>query len=117
MISVSLGWTGFESVTSMLFAARMIVGMFVMGPATPLRNTAGAVGSTTILKLSLMPPGVCTLMVTSPTACLGIWALICVGETKIRGIGSPFTVRQLLASAVGSGISLVARLMALSWLP
>src|SRR5579863_7784755 len=110
-------WTGLELVTSRLVASRITVGKSVSGPADPLWNTAGAVGGTTMLKLVLTPAGVCTTITTSPIAWNGICALTCVGETKISGIGWPFTVRQLLAKAVGKGIVLVARLVGLSELP
>src|SRR5579863_1164819 len=95
----------------------MMVGRLVSGPATPLRNTAGEFGWTTRLKLSLVPAGVWTTTVSAPTAWKGICALTWVGETKIRGIGWPLTVMQLLASAVGTGIWLVARFVGLKFAP
>ena len=95
----------------------MMVGRLVWGPATPLRKTAGAVGCTIKLKLPLVPPGVWTTTVSAPTAWKGICAFTCVGETKISGIGWPFTVMQLLPSAVGTGIWLVARLVGLRFDP
>src|ERR1035438_4117970 len=108
MISMSPRWTGLESVTRRLVDWRTTVGKSVRGPAAPLRNTAGAVGCTVRLKLGLTPPGVWTTMTTFPTAWNGICAFTCVGETKINGMGWPFTVRQLAARAVGNGIWLVA---------
>src|ERR1700689_880215 len=101
-------WTGSELVTSRSVDSRTTVGKSVSGPAEALRNTAGAVEGTTRLKLVLTPAGVCTTITTSPNAWNGICALTCVGETKISGMGWPFTVRQLEAKAVGKGISLVA---------
>src|ERR1700676_5427748 len=113
MTKTSFRLIGFESVASNPLLIRTTVGRFVCGPATPLRKTAGAFGWTIRLKLSLVPPGVWTTTVSAPTAWNGICALTCPGETKIRGIGWPFTVMQLLASAVGTGIWLVARLVGL----
>src|SRR5450755_310805 len=108
---------GSESVTSSLLVLRNTVGTSVLGPATPEWNTLGAVGSTCRLKLSLLPPGVRRITETLPTVSKGICALSWLGETNRMGTGNPFTVRQLSASAVGSGISEVARLTGLSEAP
>src|SRR5271165_1061137 len=70
-----------------------------------------------MLRLLLVPPGVRSMSVTSPTASNGIWALTWFGETNNIGTGNPFTVRQLFASAVGSGISAVAMFTGLSCEP
>src|ERR1700744_6033515 len=96
-------WIGLESVTRRLLAWRTTMGTLVKGPAVPL-NTAGELVGTTRLKFGLVPPGVCSTITTLPKAWNGICALTCVEETKINGIGCPFTVRQLCASAVGRGI-------------
>src|ERR1051325_9168520 len=117
MVIWSFIWIGFESVASRLLVPRTTVGRSVSGPAAPERKIAGALGATVKLKLSLTPPGVWTIIVTFPIAWNGICALICVGETNKIGNGWPFTVRQLSASAVGTGISLVARFVGASWLP
>src|ERR1700733_4236806 len=94
----------------------MTVGTLVSEP-TEARNTLGALGSITRLKLSLWPPGVRRISVTSPIAWYGIWAFTWLGETYSIGTGRPFTLRQLLASAVGSGISEVVMLTGLNWFP
>src|SRR5690348_4656687 len=113
----SFRWIGSESVTSSPFPFRKTVGTSVLGPATPEWKTLGAVGSTCKLKLLLLPPGVRRIIATFPTVSNGICALIWLGETNRIGTGSPFTVRQLSASAVGSGISAVARLTGLKLEP
>src|SRR5579864_8477996 len=114
---VSPRWMGLAEVAKRLFFARTTVGIAVSGPATPLRNTLGAVGRMVKLRSLLVPPGVWSVMVALPSTSNGICALIWRGEANSIGAGVPFTVRQESPSAVGTGSSLVAIFTGLNWLP
>ncbi len=83
----------------------------------PERNTLGAVALAENLKLSLTPPGVWIVMVAEPFTSDGNCALICVGETKIRGVSVPLITRQDCPIAVGSSSVEVAWLVAAMLLP
>src|SRR5262249_25443820 len=67
--------------------------------------------------LLLTPPGVRRTICELPSILNGSCALIWVEETSSSGIATPFTVRQASPSAVGIGISLVARLVKLRFEP
>ncbi len=103
-------WTGLVGVINWPLSARVMVARPVSGPAVPVRKMLGAPGRMEKLKLSLMPPGVRSVICALPSTLNGSCPLICWLLTNSTGTGTPFTVRQLSPSAVGSGISLVARL-------
>src|SRR5262249_29200787 len=107
---VSPPCSGLVGVTSSPLSARGIVANPVVGPAVPVRKMLGAAGKMEKLKLSLTPPGVRRVMVALPSTLNGSWPLIWVLLTNNTGMGMPLIVRQESASAVGRGISLVARL-------
>lgn len=56
-------------------------------------------------------------MEAPPSTSNGSCALIWLGDTKSMGTGVPLTARHDSPRAVGTGISLVAILTGLSWLP
>src|SRR5579862_6375699 len=101
----------------MWLLARTTVAIPVSGPAVPLRKTLGAVSRTLMFKLLLIPPGERNTSVASPSASKGSWALICDGDTRNKGTGSPLTVRHAPPSRVGIGIALATAVTVLSWLP
>src|SRR5947207_7123114 len=113
----SLGWMGFDTVTRSLLAARTIAGVPCSGPGVPERNTLGAVGEIEKRKASLAPPCVRRTISELPVIWNGNCALICVGETNVTWVITPFTVRQESARTVGSGTSVLERVMGLNWLP
>src|ERR1044071_6112387 len=98
-------WIGFETVTRSLLAARTIAGVPCSGPGVPERNTLGAVGEIEKRRASLAPPGVRRTISALPVIWNGNCALICVGETNVTCVITPFTVRQESASTVGRGTS------------
>src|SRR6185295_2063070 len=117
MVRMSPRCTGFVEVTTSPLEKRTTVGRLVKAPALPLWNTAGAPESTVNEKVLLTPPGVCMESETFAAVCAGICAFTCVGETKRRGTGWPFAIRQLSFRTVGSGIALVAKLVELRFVP
>src|SRR6266550_620438 len=102
---------GFESETSSLFAPRTTD---ALPPSPPVgRKTVGAVDWIVKLKLLLTPAGERMNIVDLPATASGSCALTCVEETRTSGTLTPLTERHDSASAVGSGISLVATLSVL----
>src|SRR5579871_3513672 len=106
MVIVSLVWIGFDSVTRVLLLLRKTVAMPVCGPAVPLWKIAGAFGWTVRLRVRVLPPGVWSCRVALPSTFQGNWAVICLLETRVMGIGAPLTIRQVSPSKVGHGAEL-----------
>src|SRR5260370_36751139 len=100
IVSSSPGRTGLRSETTSLLAALTINA----DPAEGLRNTLGALVRMRKFRLSLTPPGVRRVIWATPSALNGNCALICVLDTRMSGMVTPFTVRQDSAKAVGKGI-------------
>ena len=71
MVMESPGCTGLVGVISSPLSARVMVASPVCGPAAPVRKMLGAAGWMEKLKLSLMPPGVRSVMLALHQSLVG----------------------------------------------
>ena len=117
MVRSSSGCTGLESVTTSEFLARTMVATWSSIPGMDARNTAGAKDAMGKVNGSLMPVPVRNTIVPAPATSNGNCAVISVGVTLSRGIGTLLTVRHVSPKSRGAGISRLPAAVTLSSSP